>query len=76
MLFLTELFINDWIYTSSWQWLLSPDLNYAGRELTVKAIVNNGSASNTDEVRPTIYLASNVKITGGNGSLENPYTLG
>ena len=26
--------------------------------------------------RPTLYLSSNIKITDGNGSKSNPYTLG
>ena len=27
-------------------------------------------------VRPVLYLKSNIKITGGDGTSTNPYTLG
>ncbi len=27
-------------------------------------------------VHPTVYISSEVKITGGNGNQTNPYTLG
>ena len=29
-----------------------------------------------NEVYPTVYLKSDVEITGGDGSIDNPYTLG
>lgn len=32
-------------------------------------------ASNVYSVHPAVYLNSNIKITGGEGSQENPYTL-
>ena len=37
---------------------------------------NYGSSSGSTGVRPAVYLSSEVKITGGDGSQNNPYTLG
>ena len=41
--------------------------------------VNNGGAarggSSTLGLRPCFYLKSNIKITGGNGTSESPYTM-
>ena len=31
--------------------------------------------SNTTGVQPTLYLNSNIKITSGDGSSDNPYRL-
>ena len=40
--------------------------------------INSGGRNVTSSyaVRPTLYLKSNVKITGGSGTSTNPYTLG
>ena len=32
-------------------------------------------ASNTYNVKPTVYLNNSVKLTGGNGSMDNPFTI-
>ena len=37
---------------------------------------NNDVSSRLMAVRPTLYLKSNIKITGGDGTSSNPYTLG
>ena len=34
------------------------------------------SATDSYGVRPVLYISSDVKITGGNGTSSNPYTLG
>ena len=64
--------INDW-------WLLSPDTRYTNR-------VNNGGQYGfltyanlqvkiSGPVRPALYLSSDIKITGGDGSQSNPYQI-
>ncbi len=66
-------------YSSNWWWTLSP---YSGTSSYVFDVSDyNGSFSYNDAyftfaVRPVVYLSSEVKITGGNGSQNNPYTLG
>lgn len=36
----------------------------------------DGNSSLKKSVRPTLYLTSNVQITGGSGTNSDPYTLG
>ena len=71
---------NDYLYNSSlYQWTLTPIsslsngvfyLNATGRVNLNYAHYSNLSAS------PVLYLKSTVEITGGEGTSENPYTLG
>ena len=69
---------NDWLYDSSnTQWTLT---SYASRSSTVFNVnsngnVNNSIASYARGVSPALYLNSNVKISGGSGTEESPYTL-
>ena len=72
---------NDWFFNSSnAQWTITPIsssysadvffVNGLGGEVTSNYV---GYVSYT--VSPALYLTSNVKITGGNGSQDNPYIL-
>ena len=38
-------------------------------------MIANYGYSSESAIRPTLYLSSEVKITGGDGSQSNPYTL-
>ena len=70
-----------WMYNSSissW-WMLSPRHGTSGTSFHVNLNGRVGgeyvvSYSNL-AVRPVVYLSSNVKITGGTGTKENPYTI-
>ena len=70
---------NDWLFNSSYQRTLSPVassfnadhvfyVNDYGSVSNIYAMVDNG-------VRPVVYLASNVKISGGEGTTESPFIL-
>ena len=69
-----------WMYTSSATWLtLSPD---SGTSETVFEIHSGDgyvavatAGYNRDAIRPTVTLSSKIKITGGDGSKSNPYTI-
>ena len=71
---------NDWLYIGYNQWTLTPRSDDYG---FVFYVSQNGSVndstgygvSNNRRVKPTIYLKSNVSITGGTGTEANPYTL-
>ncbi len=70
---------NDWLYDSSnYQWTLTP--HSRGSDV-VFSVVSDGHvfssfASRADfAVSPALYLSSNVKISGGDGSQSNPYQL-
>ena len=59
-------------------WTLSP---YAGQTEYVLFVssyenISNFNSDNSDlAIKPSLYLSSDVKITGGDGSQNNPYTL-
>ncbi len=70
---------NDWLYDSSnYQWTLTP---YSSSSYNVFYVYSFGSVSNfsvsypLDAVSPALYLSSNVKISGGDGSESSPFTL-
>ena len=70
---------NSTIWANITGWTLSANsnatdtvyLNFGG------LIFFNTSVNDTiyGDVLPTVYLSSNIKITGGNGSSSNPYTI-
>ena len=67
-----------WMYINDNWWTLSPD---SGNSSGVFRVGNDGNVGSYSAyrgsygVRPAVYLSSDVKITGGNGSQNNPYTL-
>ncbi len=70
---------NDWLYDSStYQWTLTP---YSSNSSDVFNVYNAGyvnfyvNAYGSFGVRPSVYLTSNVKISGGDGTSNSPYTL-
>ena len=70
-----------WMQNSSisYWWTLSPRASYSNVSFRMfsSGNVNSGNVSSSNgAVRPTITLSPEVKITGGNGSQNNPYTLG
>ena len=82
----------NWLYNkntnplTSWrEWLLPQNSSYEGHVYMLHdlGMIDNYTGSNTNStailnliVRPVLYLKSNIKITGGDGTSSNPYTLG
>ena len=70
---------NDWLFNSSEQWTISPGV-HANSALSAFGVSGNGDVFNFRAVsgigiHPVVYLASNVKISGGEGTSESPYQL-
>ena len=69
---------NNWLYDeNSSYWTLT---SYEDSLSTVYYINKDGNvrtiaAFNTEDVKPSIYLRSQVSISGGNGTINDPYTL-
>ena len=66
----------NWLYKGP-EWLLT----FYDYGATHSLIVNYGDTTNrnvdsSNSARPTFYLKSSVYVTGGNGSFDNPFTLG
>ena len=75
----TDCLSNDWLFTGSYTWTLSPrassyDATYVFYVAT-SGNVNVNYAVGAYGVRPVVYLKSNVKITGGEGTSANPFVL-
>ncbi len=71
---------NDWLLDSSnTQWTMTPAPHSSNAfyvfHVNTGGIVNNRSADSASAVRPVVYLKSNVKINGGEGTSSSPYTL-
>ena len=70
---------SNWMFNSDYWWTLSPLSGDSGGVFTVSSGGNTATYHAnypSYAVRPVITLSSEVQITGGNGSQNNPYTLG
>ena len=67
----------NWMLNSTTWWTLSTyTLVPVGLYFVDSSgVLDPSSASNKFAVRPVVYLSSEVKITGGDGSQSNPYQL-
>ena len=70
-----------WMYTSdiSQWWTLTPNSSSTYYVVNVSSdghLYNSRySCGTTLAIRPSVYLSSDIKITGGNGSSSSPYTI-
>ena len=69
-----------YLYTNTVYWTMSPYF-FDGTGAYVFTVNSNGvlsygSVDIVRDVRPVINLKADVKITGGNGTSTNPYTIG
>ena len=72
-----DCFNNDWLYTGSYQWTLTPA---SSTSIFVFYVRSDGSVDSRNAYRsyvvfPALYLSSNVKISGGEGTESSPFTL-
>ena len=68
---------NDWIFNNDYQWTLTPYSSHSSLVFNVNTTgyVHRNIAINSGGVRPSVYLTSNVGISGGDGTMNNPYIL-
>ena len=68
---------NDWLYKSrTYQWTLTSYSSTVNSVFYVDdGLVSYNNTHHTNGVSPALYLNSNVKISGGEGTEESPYTL-
>ena len=66
----------NWLYKGI-EWTITPQANSASSAFYVHTLgsVHYITASYGLGVRPTFYLKSNVIVTGGSGTFDDPYTL-
>ena len=67
----------NWLY-KGYEWTITPQASSAAYAFTVYSTgyVYSNSALSGSGVRPTFYLKSTIGISGGAGTIDNPYTLG
>ena len=74
----SDCYQDNWLYNNRSKWTLTPSSSF---EHYVLHIYLYGSVDNTYpysprySIYPSVYLLASIKITGGDGSLENPYIL-
>lgn len=77
----TECMTNNWLsINEGYQWTITPagEPTYARGVFFIHntdKVVHHHGVFNTDAVKPTVYLKTNVKIISGIGTQENPYEL-
>ena len=66
----------NWMF-KGYEWTIIPYYSYADVAFSVDSngMVFNNNSRNGYGARPTFYLKSNVKITEGEGTFDNPYTI-
>ena len=66
-----------WLLKYGYEWTGSPNSGNSNNVFYVItfASLNGSNAYNGYGVRPVLYLKSNVYVTGGDGSINNPYQL-
>ena len=71
-----ECYKNNWIYNSDSFWSISLCSSAVNGMITsIGQYVGYSCPNNPAKVYPTFYLTSNTLISGGDGSLNNPYQI-
>ena len=67
----------NWLY-KGYEWTITPRADSAINAFNVNSYgaVSRNDANGGNGVRPTFYLKSTIGISGGAGTIDNPYTLG
>ena len=66
---------NDWLYSGTYQWTLTPRSDNSRSVFPVSSNVFYFAAGTSLAVSPALYLSSNVRISGGDGSENSPFEL-
>ena len=66
-----------WMYNSTSWWTLSPVSGESSGVFVVfsYSFIRDDDAGDSYGVRPAVYLSSEIKITGGDGSQSNPFQV-
>ena len=68
---------NNWLFDNTWQWALTPSLKQQNFIFDIYSDGNLGThyAYYGINVRPVLFLKSDIVIAGGTGVKSNPYIL-
>lgn len=66
----------NWLYTGKSEWFINRDTAGHVYSLNADGSISLEAPTNTEKlIRPVVYLDSNIKIIGGNGTSETPYII-
>ena len=68
----------NWLFSGSWYWAISPCSadTYGGMFIHIDGLVSSALIySNDGDVRPTLYLNSNITYNGGSGNIDDPFII-
>ena len=75
----TDCYQNNWLFSSAFRYTMTPLLfqskSYLVFYVSVIGSVRHSNSNNMGNIHPTLYLKTNNKITGGNGTTDSPYEL-
>ena len=75
----SDCYSNDYLFNDSYdQWTLAPNSSGFNDAIIVGtrgSVIGNRNVNATYEVRPAVFLKSNISITDGAGSSASPYQL-
>ena len=69
---------NDWLFSYQWTWTLAPyssNVNHAWVVGSTGSVNDYRYVYDSNGVRPTLYLTSDIALGSGDGSSSDPYTL-
>ena len=68
-----------WMFNNDYWWTLSSHVDNSSRVFAIYPSGygpnSHGAMNTTTAIRPSVYLSSDIKITGGNGSSSSPYQI-
>ena len=66
-----------YLFTGTQWWIFSPASNgTSSRNIQASGAINSNPVNTVDNYRPSLYINSDIKIIGGEGTETNPYELG
>ena len=72
----SDCYNNDWLYSRTPQWTLTPYSDVSYNVFTLDSgVLSYYAYSTSHAVSPALYLSSNVKISRGDGSEISPFEL-
>ena len=66
---------SNWLYKGNNEWMINKNTNSEIYTITNEGKVATAASTEEKLIRPVVYLASNIKIVSGDGTVASPYVL-
>ena len=69
---------NNWLFKRGWYWTISPRSSNASNvfDVGIDGYLDSSNALYRKNVRPSVYLKSDIKIVSGSGTKDDSFKLG